>query len=186
MKILLIVLNFVCISVTAQVPSEIVAISDTVMINDICIEQICFGDSIKKMIKYFGKPDTIIYHPSEEGEFIEPSHTSYWYHNTIFYEIHHPGITDGLFYGCRVNRDSTSIVIRGIKINIGKTRIEEIKNIFPASVMQMKGNHHDKFIHIYIAFPSSLKPIAEGLIFEVSLWFIDEVLKEVETSFYLN
>ena len=185
-RVFIILFNFNCIFLMAQVPQDVLTSSDTVLINEICIEQVCFGDSIKKIIEYFGKPDTVtVYSPSNEGEFAEPPHTSYWYDNTIFYEIH-SGMTDSLFYGCRVEINNTVIAIRGVKMVIGKTVIEEMEDAFPASVAQMKGSHHDKYIHIYITFPSSLKPVAEGLIFEIVLQFTDQILKNVETSFYLN
>lgn len=176
----------------AQVPSEIVAISDTVMINDICIEQICFGDSIKKMIKYFGKPDTVIYHPPEEGEFIEPIYNEYYYDNLNvdfymrFYEIFHPGLTDKLLYGCRIDKNDMSVFIKGMPMTIGKTTIEDIKNAFPSSAFRMEGSIHDKYIHIYITIPTELKPVSGALIFEITLWCVNGLLKQVYTSFDLN
>jgi hypothetical protein len=185
-KLLIIIFISVNMSARAQVPLEIIAMSDTVMINDICIEHVCFGDSITKLIKHFGSPDTIIYHPSEEGEFTEPSHISYWYHNTVFYEICHPDLTDSLLYGYRVDKNNAVIVIKGVKMIIGETVIEDIKEFFPASISRMKGSQHAKSIPIYITFPSSLKPIAEGLIFQITLYFVDNILKEAYTSFYLN
>jgi hypothetical protein len=192
MKKIMIVLSFVCISVTAQVSPEIMAISDTVLINDICIEQICFGDSINKLIKYFGNPDTVIYHPSEEGEFVEPINNEYYYDNLNvdfymrFYEILHPGLTDKLLYGCRIDKYNMSVFIKSVPMIIGKTTIEDIKNVFPASASHMKGSIHDRYIHIYITIPPELKPVAGALIFQITLLCTNGLLKQIYTSFDLN
>lgn len=178
--------NIFCMTVMAQLPDSEIVKMDTVMINDICVDHICLGDSIKKLEKYFGIPDTVTYKPAGEWEFSEPSHKDYWYGNTIFYEIPYIGITDSLLYGFRIDLLNTSVFIKGFKMIIGKTTIDDIKNSFPISLVNMKNGIHDKYIHIYITFPPHLKSFAEASIYKITLMFTDNVLKQVETSFYLN
>jgi hypothetical protein len=163
---------------------------DTVLINDICIENICFGDSISKIIKYFGTPDEITHTPAEEWEFAEPPHNTYWYDNTLFYEILYPMLSDSLLYGCRIDKEKVTISIKGTKIIIGKTCVDDILSIFKLSASSIVVDKYSKeyYIAIDVILSPSLNEVVKGaFIYEINLYFTsDKILRKVETNFDLN
>jgi hypothetical protein len=162
---------------------------DTVLINDICVENICFGDSISKIIKHFGKPDEVWYRPAGDWEFEEPTHKEYWYNNTIFYEILYPNLSDSLLYGCRIDMNKVSVSIKGTKMVIGETVINNIIDIFPYSIANLVRPKASKEFHValYVILPSILEKIKGAFIFKINLYFSDnQILRQVETQFDLN
>lgn len=163
-------------------------ILDAVYLNDICVEGLCFGDSITKMIELFGQPDTIILRPGGAWEFAEPSHRVYGYNKGMdFYEILYPRLSEGLVYGCYISGSKVSITLRGVKLVIGETRIEAMQEYFPKTAALAEKASEIKYrFSIYPIIPSNLSRLETAFIQAIDLTFINGILSGIYTPLDKN
>jgi hypothetical protein len=162
---------------------------DAILLTEICVDRICFGDSLSKIFNHFGKPDTVIRSIPDTVEFAEPLHKSYRYGGFIFYEILHPNLSEGLFYGCIVREKGVVVSIKGIDLIIGETMAESVLDDFAQSITDVvKPRFNDKELYITMCttLPGNLKSIEGDFIREIVFYFTDNILKHIETRFDLN
>ena len=182
----LFVVIFCYLSITSYSQSR-KDILDTVYLNDICVEDLCFGDSISKMIDLFGQPDTIIFNPTGDWEFAEPSHNIYYYKGIHFYEILNTGLSKGLVYGCRIRRSKVSIKISEMNLVTGETRITEMQKYFPKTDALAEKVSENKYrFSIYPIIPSNLSRLETAFIQAIDLTFINGILIGIYTPLDKN
>jgi len=162
---------------------------DPILLTDICVENICFGDSISKILFHFGEPDTVIHNQDDSEEFAEPNNMMYWYENLVFYEILYSNLaeTKGLFYGCIVRKNGAFVSIREVDLIIGETTIETVMNNLAQSIKRIdKPNDKEQYIFLHTTLPHNLKGAEGAFIRGIILFFTNNILIGIETYFDLN
>ncbi|HHT04447.1 MAG TPA: hypothetical protein GX005_09045 [Bacteroidales bacterium] len=158
-----------------------------IRINDICVEHLCFGDSIIELINSLGAPDSIIYRPIGDEEFEEPSHNLYLYGNDLYYELLYPNLTQGLLYGCRISKIGFSILIGDVKMIIGETRIETMQEKLSKYHFQEKRMNETEFVYsFYVLLPCELDDVKSAFVSEVQLFFTNDILRQIWTPLDKN
>ncbi len=161
--------------------------TEAILLTDICVNHICFGDSISKMLNEFGNADTMMFKPNRGSEFEEPTHREYCYKGLRFYEILYPNLSEGLFYGGRIERKNTILSIKGGNLQIGKTTVDFVLSHFE-SFVRKKGETKDKEYYIFfnVILPLTLQDVNGAFISEFHLYFTNGILTQGATVFDLN
>ena len=160
---------------------------NAILLTEICINNICFGDSITKIINCFGIPDTVMYRPRGDWEFEEPTHNVYVYSQFRFYEIIYPHLSEGLLYGCRINIKDIPITLRDFNMLIGETTMDSVISYFDSSEIKVsKEDSTNYLIVLYTKLPPNLKSVEGAFISKIDLYFTNGLLRQVWTQFDLN
>ncbi len=160
--------------------------ANSIGLNNVCIDNICLGDSIEVLLEYFGKPDTIIDKPMRNSEFEEPSHKVYYYKDMRFYEVYYSEITKDLFYGFQIRKDSVKISLNNIELYIGISKVEIMREFSGSIIKKEDINEIDELYLLRVFIPDEMKDLEGSFISGIILIFCNDILKEVWTPLDKN